>query len=606
MLETEDDYLSAYGRSKEMQYPSTTKTEHRALNALEAIIDQHRTMDYQFNGNDKEMSWDGYIWLYKENNGDQSGKNFDARVPVQIKGHHDRNHEYLNREKITYPVRLIDLEAYSTERGVLYFEIFLDGKKNSIFYASLYPSKIADFLEAAKEKGNNKTYKIPFHKLQKEPEKIYIIAKQFASESQKQGSAYTPLVQDRIRSDDFSKLKSINLTVIGAADSHSALQRLSSGDVCLYGKTDNDDKYYRPLEWLDSSRFYVAQDIHKEIAVGDEVFYRQYKCFTDSDDDMVLILSPNLRLRVKESRFNFNPVSTLSELYLDARFILKFVANSSFFVGGYELKFKTSGITCDFENRLKYIIDLYEVLKMIDFAVDVKFSYYTEDQQRQLIKLINLRHNTNNVNLKDVYTKYLWNYDGKSVPLIIVKDGNNIEFINSIYTDKIAIFLPFDESGDERGYKMPLFVYQDADVLSNLYHYDYEAFKRQIDDSDINEVTSTALLEHALLMINVFDRNGNQHFLELAEYLLQKLKPYITKEILLLNRLQIRKRLKPLSRSDIARLRSITGDDMQVLFGKSVLLGDANAAKGYFDCFPADEQERYKEFPIYKLYCDLL
>ena len=66
--------------------PSTTKTEHRALNALEAIIDEHDTMDYQFFGNDKEMSWDGSIWIFKENNGEESKHNFDGRLSVQIKG----------------------------------------------------------------------------------------------------------------------------------------------------------------------------------------------------------------------------------------------------------------------------------------------------------------------------------------------------------------------------------------------------------------------------------------------------------------------------------------------------------------------------------------
>ena len=65
-----------------MQVPSSTKTEQRAVNALEAIIDEHSTMVHQFNGNDKEMSWDGYIWLYKKNDGAQSKSNFDGRVSV--------------------------------------------------------------------------------------------------------------------------------------------------------------------------------------------------------------------------------------------------------------------------------------------------------------------------------------------------------------------------------------------------------------------------------------------------------------------------------------------------------------------------------------------
>ncbi len=69
------------------------KTEQRAVNAL-AIIDEHSTMVHQFNGNDKEMSWDGYIWLYKKNDGTQSKSNFDGRVSVQIKGHNDPQHNF--------------------------------------------------------------------------------------------------------------------------------------------------------------------------------------------------------------------------------------------------------------------------------------------------------------------------------------------------------------------------------------------------------------------------------------------------------------------------------------------------------------------------------
>ena len=79
---------------------SSTKTEHRAINALKAIIDEHSTMEHQINENDKEMSWDGFISLYKENNGDQSKPNFDARVPVQIKGHHDPEHKYIGKSGI--------------------------------------------------------------------------------------------------------------------------------------------------------------------------------------------------------------------------------------------------------------------------------------------------------------------------------------------------------------------------------------------------------------------------------------------------------------------------------------------------------------------------
>lgn len=86
-----------------------------------------------------------------------------------------------------------------------------------------------------------------FTKLEKDADKLYCVAKQFNDEALKQGSAYTPLVQDRIRIDDFDKIKSISMSVVGAKDSLDAILRLSSGDICLYGKME-DDKYPRPLE----------------------------------------------------------------------------------------------------------------------------------------------------------------------------------------------------------------------------------------------------------------------------------------------------------------------------------------------------------------------
>ena len=35
------------------------------------------------------------------------------------------------------------------------------------------------------------------------------------------------------------------------------------------------------------------------------------------------------------------------------------------------------------------------------------------------------------------------------------------DFVSSIYTDKMAVFLPYERDGHEDGYRMPLFLYQD-------------------------------------------------------------------------------------------------------------------------------------------------
>ena len=122
-----------------------------------------------------------------------------------------------------------------------------------------------------------------------------------------------------MRNDDFDKIKSITLTVVGAKDSYNALLRLSSGDICLYGKTD-DDKYPRPMEWIDKSTFFIGKDVHQKISVGEEVFYTQYKCIADSNGGMVLVVSPNLEIRLTENKFYFKIQTSLKEVSRDAQF----------------------------------------------------------------------------------------------------------------------------------------------------------------------------------------------------------------------------------------------------------------------------------------------
>ena len=122
-----------------MELSSNTKIEDRAIGALKNIIDDDLTMMSKFNSMDKEMAWDGYIWIFKENNGDQSKKNLDDKVPVQIKGHIDEKEKYINKEIISFPVDLIDLDIYFDDRGVVYFSIFMsnDGKRREIFYPEI-------------------------------------------------------------------------------------------------------------------------------------------------------------------------------------------------------------------------------------------------------------------------------------------------------------------------------------------------------------------------------------------------------------------------------------------------------------------------------------
>ena len=586
-----------------MSTPSNTKIEQRALNTLESIIDEHLTMSYQFNSQDKEMSWDGYIDIFKSNNGDQSKANFDDRVPVQIKGHKDEKQRYIKKSRINYAVSLDDLRIYSKEKGVLYFQIFLCKGQGEVFYNILYPSKILDYLDKAEKRNNEKNINIPFFKLKKDPDTLYNVAKQFSNEGTKQGSAFTPLVQDRIKKEDFDKIEYIKFTAVGVSNPYEALMRLSSGDVCFYGKT-SDDKYERPLEWQDGSIFYVDREVSQDIAVGGTIYYQKYKCLAGSNGGMVITLSPNLKLNISEKKIEFKPVSSLDKLNNDAKFLLDLNTSKEFSVAGHEIS-TTNAFETDFEKRLSYFVELHNALKMISFETSTPWEQFTKEQFVQFHKLVDIFHNESTFKLTDGFYKHLWSFDGKNIPIIINKQKDKIELTHAVYTDKIALFYP-DEEDDSITYRVPVFVGVEAEVLSNLYYYDYDLLRKQIDDSDINSKSAPALNDCVLHLIKVFDLNGDYRFLDLADYLMNRLENLQKdKSLFLLNKLQIKKRQGTLNENDIALLNGIEDSDVQVGFGKYVLLEDKEKASTIFDQFTDAQKEFYTEAPIYKLYIEL-
>ena len=585
-----------------MPKQSTTKIEKKAISVLESIINEHPKMDHKFNTDDKEIAWDGYIILFK--NCDQSKKNFDNRVPVQIKGHNDEKQRYIHKEKIRYKVYIDDLKAYATEKGVLYFQVFFKDKDKQVFYCSLYPSKIADYLDEAQNRHNEKSINIPFSKLDSTPEALYVAAKQFSEEAAKQGSGSNPLVKDRIRKQDFDKIKSLDASVVGAKNSYEAFARLSSGDVCIYGKTD-DDKYERPLEWLDNAVFSLEEEVDKKISVDDIVYYNKYRFKADSKGGMVITLSPNLKLIFdkKQYKINYTAISTFKEIHNDVRFLLHSIKNKSIILGGEKIFFgfslKNEQIT-----KLELHNKLCDLLEGIGFETSMTWSQLSEIQINQLYKLVEIYYSSLEKRFAEKYYKLLWSFDGKYFPIVIYKHDNESEFINAVYTDQLAIFLP-DDNKNSKGFRMPLFANYTAEILSNLFYYNYDLFRKQINSCEINNITQPALNNCVLLLINVFDRNRDVNFLDLAEYLLNRLDFSKNDYSYMLNKIQISKRKDKIDEEEIEYLNSLNDIDIYVRFGKYVLLDDKINASMVFNQFSEDEKEYFKNLPIYNLFLNL-
>ncbi|MBO4562771.1 MAG: hypothetical protein J5772_04080 [Clostridia bacterium] len=581
---------------------STKKTEDRALNALENIIDKHDVLEYRFNKDDKEMSWDGSISLYSINGSQASKKSFEGRIPVQIKGHTDPRQVHIKRDKISYPVDIGDLKAYSTEKGVLYFQIFISGNRREIFYSSLTPSKIADYLEEVARRDNTGTINIQFYKLAKQPTVLYNIVNQFNEDAKKQGSSFSPLVIDRIRREDINRISEFTFSAVAPYNTKELLTRIAYGDICLWGKTEND-KYFRPVEWSENTVISIERQVDNTVSLGDEVFYESYKYRVATEGEEEILFSPNLKHLISKRQFVFQPVSTVKEISKDARFLLGLNRGNQLCVSGESVNGTVDSIPEDLKNTIDYFVELDAVLDMIQYPSDFRIANCTDKQQRQLKQLVLIHNGSYNSELPNENTNFIWEFGDTCVPLSIYRmnDGSNL-LTNAIYSGRCETFLPSERAKDKLGFKVPMFARYDADVLSKLYTYDYNELHKQISESDVNELTSNALLEFALELINVYDINGDSHFLDLAGHMLDMLCEYIEDEIILLNRLQIKERRNCLEDEDIRILDELSSDNSFVLFGKSVLLKNFEQAERYYNALTSEDKKRYAGYPIYKLF----
>ena len=532
-------------------------------------------------------------------------KNYDDKIPVQIKGHIDSADKYINKSKITYSVSKDDLNVYFNDRGVLYFQIFLstDKSKNEIFYASLFNAKIKKYLEEIEQRGNKGSIKIPFIKLNKTD--LYIVVKQFSNESWKQGSGTRgQIVPKTIMFKDMDPVTSITATAVGAKNEYEFLQRLSTGDVCFYGTT-KENALQMPLEWIDGRIFYMHKEVGQIVSIKDKVYYEQYELSMGSDKEISIILSANTRIQLSKRKFHFKPRTGIKQLRKDAEFLLEVVKEKEYKIGSVPFLLGNLDMPKDLEEELKFYIELDDTLCMIEFEYDSPFEHIEWETRHQLGELIAWKNGLRNQQLTEKIHILNWKIENKYMPLVICRHDNDEknDMIKALYTNKHQSSVR-NEQG--KYFVVPLFSHIQKHVLGNLYYYNYSFFYNQIDTADYNIYTIGVLNQAALNFIAAYDINGDVELLKIAMYQLEKISMVDNSDYIKINMFQTKKRMDALLPEDIEILKSMKANDWQIQYGINVLLGNKDKADYCYGRIDEETQEFLTNCPIFTLYQNLV
>ena len=619
---------------------SKRKIEARSISALREIVDAHPTMDSHINDNDKEASWDGYLRLLFDGDTESEKKNFDADIPIQVKGHIDINNEFFKKSRITYPVAIDDLNVYFRSKGCLYFQIFMaeDGKKSVIFYNSLYPSKIKSYLDQSVAKGNRKNVSIPFTVLKKDPYALELLCKQFDRETVCQGSGRGQIMERIIHADDLARVKDMEFTVIGARNPYEALQRITSGDVAVYGKFEQNGIAF-PVGWGDKFNVALKQRVQGKISIGKTVYYDsfllEFYATAPSEKDYSkdvrkrVYVSPNLYLEFfsRRSNFTFELNTDIMQISNDAEFLMAFIENNNIFIDGKQLLYDDIDISDDFQKRISGLAEVGKALHDIGCNITIPFKDLTENDKKQLDFLVNIKKGNMMFNTTEPLFFYDWQFRDKIFPFLVEK-RKRVQLKEYMFsrTLKISFGSPEEDNGmkvnslPDDAYLVPNYSLLTAEQLASLYYIDYESMFDQIDRSVINDKTRAVLDGLSLKLIAAYDLCGDDRLLEVSRSLLERLIAVYTDAVnLKINMLQIEKRqngqLSEESREMLSSMRHQVKENSgsreeakicRVLgFCSAVLVDEAEIAKETYAELDQDEKGMVDGMPIMKLY-DLL
>jgi len=258
--------------------------ETLAINEVRNRVVLSDYLDQFIADNDKEPSFDGFVYLYS-----QKGKKKESligRIAVQVKG----THKKLRTKKASifkHPVEIADLKNYLSEGGVVYFVVHIsqDGQVRQIFYNDLLPIKIMKIIQYTQ---GQKSINLKFKPFPIETERVHALFVSFYDHKKMQAVLHD--LEEIPSVDELQKkgsLREINLTVAGTGVYHNHIDAFLNEDVYVYAKIIGTEAHY-PVDLItDTVERVISHETVNRVSVGDVLFYEKY--FAQNYTDRVIL-----------------------------------------------------------------------------------------------------------------------------------------------------------------------------------------------------------------------------------------------------------------------------------------------------------------------------
>lgn len=601
--------------------------EGLAVSKLKTVLLLNDYLDPMINERDKELSWDGTVYLYKKKGKKKS--DIKGRVSIQVKG---REEKITQRSEIKYPVSVVDLKNYLTDGGIIYFVVYLDDLGNGkIYYCTMEPLRIKDFLRELK-RPDQKEKSISFRALPDNKNKVRDIFFNFHLNSQKQASFVNkePFSFEELASKMSGKKLEMSIQTYGMKDLSDFHEFKKYNNPFMYAKVPDLDILV-PIEGLITEIVpYERTDI--SVGVSGQIYYEKVVRHRNNNDEVQLRLSQWLIITVDVRKKQFkvdlkqSPFFRVAEK--DLSFFLEATKDGNIEINGVSTKILngTSSLEgFDYDNCAKILKDFKGIVKLLDMLGvedDIDMRKLTEEEIKKLTML--------RMGLVD--KKELMGFEEDiDIFSVVTIERYKFALIFLEVEDKPATYRIFDifheglclQVEDKNGilYPIPFFAGLDSQYFAEITNIQYEkmliSFQELLFEENILDHANHVALSliGAADIVAETDKQRKVKLLKTALSFIEwiedadKENHWMTEEILFLNKIQIQKRLGIVERQELRKVLTIAENpenDVAYRFAAYTLLENKTGAEIQFELLSDQQQKELLDYPIGNLYKKLL
>lgn len=595
--------------------------ETLAIGAVRESIVTTEILGQYIADNDKEPSWDGFIYVYKDKN--HRKDNLRGRVPVQVKGELNANQSLY---QISYAVEIADLLNYKNDGGIIFFVVYINHEnpnQKKIYYASLTPVKIISYIKDA-ESQKTKTIKL----------------KEFPYNSQSKSTIILNLLNDNKKQISFvnqnlivhladlkdKKPDEYTMSIQGYSigkDKNSLLACLSESELYLY-VTFKGSNALLPTDAIIASLEEI-EIVECDISINGEIYYRQFERIRSATDLTIKVndsmsLTSNLTTLNTITNIDLNPY--LRKRAKDLQFILDALDTGNISIGEKELKFSMTEKELQKFNigrkkqELTYYLKVIQLLDYLHVKEDINLDKLTKRQMKDIDVLISSiidEEEIEHITIKKTPAVVLVEIDNLKLKLVVnnsVKSKNAYTIHNFFHPNLQVTYL------NDKGDHLMTSPYSALDVddylgISNI---DYDGI---LPSYKIIERINQNIFERAnidmLTMLLAYDKKQDEKLFttikDLSDWIFQNDVNGIPNEIKILNHLQIIRRERSLTKDELWKLVIMTENNFlsnEIKVAAHLLQGNQSVAEIYFDKMNKNEQKLFKAFPIYRFWDQIL